>query len=235
MSPVAARLSRHARAVPPTVLLTALGASALTAIAVLAGSRLGLTALLLVVPAALAGAAARRRVDVRQSGLMHLAHIDPLTGLGNSRLLRSRLDYELSRHRRMRRRLTVFILDIDGFKQVNDRFGHVAGDEVLREIARQLQRTCREQDTVVRQGGDEFCVLAPETGWREAERLAERLGYAIARAVGGLQGLTASIGFAVFPDEGATAEVLIARADANETDAKRRARQARPALERTAA
>ena len=146
-----------------------------------------------------------------QTGLMHLAHIDPLTGLGNARQLRTRLDYELSRHRRMRRRLTVFVLDLDGFKQVNDRFGHVAGDEVLREIARQLQRTVREQDTVVRQGGDEFCVLAPETGWREAERLAERLGYAVARAVGGLQGLTASIGFAVFPDEGATAEVLIAR------------------------
>src|SRR5256714_14312304 len=163
---------------------------------------------------------------------MHVAHLAALTALAHARELRTRLDYELSRHRRMRRRLAVFALDLDGFKQVNDRFGHVAGDEVLREIARQLQRTCREQDRVVRQGGDEFCVLAPETGWREAERLAERLGYAIARAVGGLQGLTASIGFAVFPDEGATAEVLIARADANETDAKRRARQARPGLER---
>ena len=231
MSPVAARAVRHARAVP----LAALGAAALTAIAVVAGSRLGTTALVLVFPAALVGAAVRRRVDARQSGLMHLAHIDPLTGLGNARQLRSRLDYELARHRRMRRRLTVFALDLDGFKQVNDRFGHLAGDEVLREIARQLQRTCREQDTVVRQGGDEFCVLAPETGWREAERLAERLGYAVARAVGGLEGLTASIGFAVFPDEGATAEVLIAKADGNQTDAKRRSRDARPVLERPAA
>jgi diguanylate cyclase (GGDEF)-like protein len=235
MSPVAARLSRHAHAVPPTVALAALGSAALTAIAVVAGSHLGSMALVLVFPAALAAAAARRRIDAHQTGLMHLAHLDPLTGLGNARQLRTRLDYELARHRRMRRRLTVFVLDLDGFKSVNDRFGHVAGDEVLREIARQLQRTVREQDTVVRQGGDEFCVLAPETGWREAERLAERLGYAVARAVGGLQGLTASIGFAVFPDEGATAEVLIARADANETDAKRRARQARPVLERQAA
>ena len=126
------------------------------------------------------------------------------------------------------------MLDLDGFKTVNDRFGHAAGDEVLREVARQLQRTVRDQDTVVRQGGDEFCVLAPETGWREAERLAERLGYAVARAVGGLEGITASIGFAVFPDEGATAETLLSRADANETAAKRRARQARPALTRVA-
>ena len=238
MSPIAAgfhaRLTRHARSVPPTVLLAAMGAAAMTAVAVLAGSALGSLALLLVLPAGLAGAAARRRIDAHQKGLLHLAHLDPLTGLGNGRMLRSRLDYELSRHRRMRRRLTVFILDLDGFKSVNDRFGHQAGDEVLREVARQLQRTVREQDTVVRQGGDEFCVLAPETGWREAEKLAERLTYAIARAVGGLQGITASIGFAVFPDEGATGEVLIARADANEADAKRRARQSRPALTRVA-
>jgi len=228
MLPVAARLSRHARAVPPTVLLAALGASALTAIAVVAGTHLGPVALALVGPAALAGAAARRRIDAHQAGLLHLAHVDPLTGLGNARQLRSRLAYELARHRRMRRRLTVFVLDLDGFKLVNDRFGHQAGDEVLREVARQLKRVVREQDTVVRQGGDEFCVLAPETGWREAELLAERLGYAVARAAGGLPGLSASIGFAVFPDEGTTAQVLMSRADANGADAKRRTRQARP-------
>ena len=147
----------------------------------------------------------------------------------------ARIDYEISRHARTRHGFALVLLDLDGFKALNDRFGHAAGDDLLRETAGALRRTVRAQDTAARIGGDEFCVLAPETGWREAERLAERLGYAVARAVGGLQGLTASIGFAVFPDEGATAEVLIARADANETDAKRRARQARPALERRAA
>ena len=217
------------------MVFAALIAGGLVAVAVLAGSTLGAGAVALAIPVAMGAALIRARIDAKHSGLMHLAHIDPLTGLGNARQLKTRLSYEITRHQRHRRRLTLFVLDLDGFKTVNDRFGHAAGDEVLREVARQLQRTCRDQDTVVRQGGDEFCVLAPETGWREAERLAERLGYAIARAVGGLQGLTASIGFAVFPDEGATAEVLIARADANETDAKRRARQARPALERTAA
>jgi len=216
------------------VLLTALGAIAAVTLAVMAGAYLGSVALVLALPAALAATAVRRKLDARHAGLLHLAHVDPLTGLGNSRLLRQRLGYEICRHRRMRRRLTLFVLDLDGFKGVNDRFGHVAGDEVLREIARQLQRTVREQDTVVRQGGDEFLVLAPETGWREAERMAERLGYAINRAVGGLPGLSASIGFAVFPDEGATPEMLIARADAAETDAKRRARQARPVLRRAA-
>src|SRR4051812_9202203 len=133
MSPVAARLSRHARAVPPTVALAALGSAALTAIAVVAGSHLGSMALLLVFPGALAAAAARRRIDAHQTGLMHLAHIDPLTGLGNSRQLRTRLDYELSRHRRMRRRLAVFVPDLDGLKQGNDRFRPRAGDEGPRE------------------------------------------------------------------------------------------------------
>jgi len=216
------------------VLLTALGGGLLAALAILAGARLGSSAVVFAVPLALVAAAVRGRIEARHSGLLHLAHIDPLTGLGNGRQLRQRLNYEIARHRRHRRHLTVFMLDVDGFKTVNDRFGHVAGDEVLREIARQLERTVRDQDTVVRQGGDEFCVLAPETGWREAERLAERLGYAVARAVGGLQGLSASIGFAVFPDEGATPETLIARADANEADAKRRVRQARPELRRAA-
>ncbi len=234
MSPVAATLSRRARTVPSAVLLAALASGAVVAAAALAGARLGSAAVLLALPAALVAAAVRGRVEARHSGLMHLAHVDPLTGLGNARMLRTRLSYEISRHRRHRRRLAVFVLDLDGFKSVNDRFGHIAGDEVLREVARQLERAVRDQDTVVRQGGDEFCVLAPETGWREAERLAERLGYAVARAVGGLQGVSASIGLAVFPDEGATAETLIAKADANQTEAKRRVRQARPALNRAA-
>src|SRR2546423_7898194 len=124
MSPRPPRLSRHARAVPPTVALAALGSAALTAIAVVAGSHLGSMALLLVFPAALAAAAARRRIDAHQTGLMHLAHIDPLTGLGNARQLRTRLDHELSRHRRMRRRVAAFVLDLHGLQQVNDRFGH---------------------------------------------------------------------------------------------------------------
>ena len=213
---------------------TALAAGALVALAVFAGARLGAGAIALAIPAAMAAALIRGRIDARHTGLMHLAHVDPLTGLGNARQLRTVLSYEICRHRRHKRRLTVFMLDLDGFKTVNDRFGHAAGDEVLREVARQLQRTCRDQDTVVRQGGDEFCVLAPETGWREAERLAERLGFAVARAVGGLQGISASIGFAVFPDEGATPETLLAHADANESAAKRRVRQQRPELTRVA-
>jgi diguanylate cyclase (GGDEF)-like protein len=232
MSPRFASLARRAKSLDSAMLITAAAAAALTALAVVAGSRLGPAALALVAPAALLAVTLRRRTDARHAGLMHLANLDPLTGLGNPRLLRQRMTYELARHRRFRRRLTVLVLDLDGFKQLNDRFGHVAGDEMLREVARQLERAVREQDTVVRQGGDEFCILAPETGFREAERLAERLALAIGRAVGGLEGMSASIGFAVFPDEGATPEMLIASADNAAMDAKRRARQAnaRPQL-----
>jgi diguanylate cyclase (GGDEF)-like protein len=216
------------------VAATALAAAALVAGAVLAGSLLGPAAAVLALPAAVAGALVRARIGAAHAGLMRLAHVDPLTGLGNARQLRTRLSYEICRHARHRRRLTVLVLDLDGFKSVNDRFGHAAGDEVLREVARQLTRTCRDQDTVVRQGGDEFCVLAPETGWREADRLAERLSAAIARAVGGLEGISGSIGFAVFPEEGSTAGEILARADANAATAKRRAHAARPELARAA-
>jgi diguanylate cyclase (GGDEF)-like protein len=216
------------------VVATALAAAALTALAIVAGAGLGPGALVLVVPAAVAAVLLRARIDARHAGLMHLAHVDPLTGLGNPRLLRTRLSYEITRHERHDRQLAVFVLDLDGFKAVNDRFGHVAGDEVLRDVARQLQRAVRDQDTVVRQGGDEFCVLAPETGPREAERMAERLTGAVARAAGGLQGMSASIGFAVFPEGGHTVDALLARADADGTAAKRRSRDARPDVRRAA-
>jgi diguanylate cyclase (GGDEF)-like protein len=224
----------RAREIPSAMAASALGAGLLVACAVVAGAQLGTASVALAIPVAIAAGLVRGRIDAKHAGLMHLAHVDPLTGLGNARQLRTRLGYEITRHHRHKRRLTVFVMDLDGFKSVNDRFGHAAGDEVLREVSRQLQRTVRDQDTVVRQGGDEFCVLAPETGWRDAESLAERLGEAVARAVAGLPGISASIGFGVFPDEGATPETLLAHADANQAAAKRRAHRARPELTRVA-
>ena len=116
------------------------------------------------------------------------------------RLLRERLAYEIARHERHRRPLAVIVLDLDGFKSVNDRFGHAAGDEVLCALAEALTHTVREQDTIVRQGGDEFCVLAPETGRRRGRRPSPTAcgGASGARSCG-VSGLGASFGAAIYP------------------------------------
>jgi diguanylate cyclase (GGDEF)-like protein len=215
---------------PPKDAAAALAAALAVAVVVLAAQRVGAAAFVLCLPCGALAVAVRRRTGRSAAGLLHLAHLDPLTGLGNARLLRSRLAYEIARHHRHRRQMALLVLDLDGFKAVNDRFGHPAGDELLREVARRLNRTVREGDTVIRQGGDEFCVLAPETGFRDAERLAARVQQAVHAAAGGLDGVSASIGYAVFPDEGATPEILLARADEAGLDAKRRSRAERPSL-----
>ncbi|HEV2999834.1 MAG TPA: GGDEF domain-containing protein [Solirubrobacteraceae bacterium] len=216
---------RGLRAIPPRLALPAGVATAAAALLVLAGARFGAAGLFFCVPAGVAALLVALRVEARQAGLRLISQQDPLTGLGNRRLLTDRLAYEIARHRRHSRRFTVFALDLDGFKQVNDRFGHAAGDEILREIARSLEKAVRDQDTVVRLGGDEFCVLAPEMGWEDAEQLAERLELGVETAVGGLDLLGVSVGFAVFPDEGWTTEHLLSRADAAALEAKRRSRR----------
>ncbi|HEX2085145.1 MAG TPA: GGDEF domain-containing protein [Solirubrobacteraceae bacterium] len=210
------------RAIPRQVVVPVAVATLAGALLVLAGSRFGAAGLFFCVPVAVAALLVALRVEARQEGLRLISQQDALTGLGNRRVLQDRLRYEIARHRRHSRRFSVLALDLDGFKQVNDRFGHAAGDEILREVARALEKAVRDQDTVVRMGGDEFCVLAPEIGWEDAERLAERLELAVQTAVGGLEILGVSVGFAVFPDEGWTPEHLLSRADQAGIEAKRR-------------
>jgi diguanylate cyclase (GGDEF)-like protein len=207
---------------------------AFVALVALAGSVVGPVAAVLAVPAALAIALSQRRAEAREAGLRLLSQQDALTGLGNRRLLQQRLNYEITRHRRHKRRFAVLVADLDGFKSVNDRFGHQAGDEVLREIAYALQQAVRDQDTVVRMGGDEFCVLAPESDFADAERLAGRLQLAVRDAVAGMEGLGVSVGYSLFPDEGRTPEQLIEQADAAAIDAKRSARSRRARISRAA-
>jgi diguanylate cyclase len=204
----------------------AFAAAALTGLAVVAGAEVGLAALGLAAPVAFGAVLIALRVRAREEALRRLARSDPLTGLGNARHLQERLGYEVERHRRHRRRFALLVLDLDGFKLVNDRFGHVAGDEVLRDVARALSRTVRAQDTVVRQGGDEFCVLAPETTREEAMMLGVRLRDAVAGSVGGLRGLSVTVGHAVFPEDGTTAHDLLEHADDAEVAAKRLTRRA---------
>jgi diguanylate cyclase (GGDEF)-like protein len=155
----------------------------------------------------------RERLTAAVGALADQALSDPLTGVGNRRLLEARLDYEVTRHRRNGRPLSVLVLDLDGFKHVNDTLGHPAGDQLLREVAAVLCATVREQDTVVRQGGDELCVVAPETDAAEGAALAERIKAALRHLDAGGAPLSASTGVATFPQDAASAELLLAHAD----------------------
>jgi diguanylate cyclase (GGDEF)-like protein len=154
---------------------------------------------------------------------------DPLTGLANRRALDDLLRREIARHRRQAASFVVLALDLDGFKAVNDRFGHDAGDEVLRDAAAALVEAVRGQDTVVRLGGDEFCVLAPQTDRDHAAYLAGRVLDSLAGVTSGVRGLTASVGAAVYPEDGRQGPELLAAADASALDAKRRSHARRKA------
>ena len=168
-----------------------------------------------------------RSANEQSEHLGELMRRDPLTGVGNRRLLTERVDYELQRHTRTGRPLTVFALDLNGFKQVNDTLGHAAGDDLLREAAAALRRAVRAQDTVIRQGGDEFALIAPETGPEEARLLARGIRGALAQAGANGQPLTAGIGFATFPDDGTSAADLMHTADIRQlADKPRNARRA---------
>jgi diguanylate cyclase (GGDEF)-like protein len=170
----------------------------------------------------------RRRLEHERDSLRRSALRDPLTGVFNRRGLDERLGYEIARHTRHGESFSVLALDLDGFKAVNDRFGHDAGDEVLCETASALVGAVRAQDTVVRLGGDEFCVLAPQTDAAHAEHLVERVRESLAAVTTGVSGLSASIGTAVFPADGTTPDGLLAEADTAAIAAKRQSRLGRP-------
>ena len=180
-------------------------------------------ALLVLVPAASLAIllAVRERLERERDALRASALSDPLTGVANRRALLERISYEIARHGRTCHSFTVLMLDLDGFKLLNDRFGHPAGDDLLREVAGALARAVRDQDTVARVGGDEFCVLAPETDEAGARRLVARVEAAVARVVAGVDALGASAGAAVFPQDGGTPEALLQAADQRLLGAKR--------------
>lgn len=156
----------------------------------------------------------RERLELGNEVMREAAVRDPLTGVGNYRTLYERLDYEIARHARHNRRFALTLLDLNDFKQVNESHGHLEGDRLLRDVGRVLLETVRGQDTVARQGGDEFSVLAPESGPVDALALARRLQRSLRRVrVSDGIPLTTSIGYAVFPDHGTTPDALLAHAD----------------------
>jgi len=148
-----------------------------------------------------------------------LSVTDDLTGLHNVRYLNGFLYREIKRSRRYNLPVSVIFLDLDGFKTVNDRFGHLAGSQTLTEVGQVLRETVREIDMVARYGGDEFVIILPQTGHRGAFVIAERIRNQLAESsylgdMGIELRLTASLGVASFPDQGRTRDELIHQADA---------------------
>lgn len=150
--------------------------------------------------------------------LEHMAFHDPLTALPNRRLLRDRCEQALARAARRRTKTVALLyLDLDGFKPINDRLGHDAGDEALREVARRLVATVRRSDTVARLGGDEFAILMEDLGDSavDCELARERIQEALTgpfEVSGSSVQMEATIGVALAqPDE--RFEDLLARAD----------------------
>jgi diguanylate cyclase (GGDEF)-like protein/putative nucleotidyltransferase with HDIG domain len=141
---------------------------------------------------------------------------DYLTGLPNARSLFLQLDRELARCKRDSTSLVAMVCDMDGFKQINDRFGHLEGNRVLRLFAQALKDSCREYDYVARMGGDEFVVVAPgltlEAATKKADSLRE-LALQAGREVCNEDILSLSVGQAMYPEDGKDAEALLAEAD----------------------
>ncbi len=156
----------------------------------------------------------RKRLE---SELRRLAYHDALTGLPNRTLFFDRLGQALHRSEREGRSGAFLLLDLDGFKQVNDAFGHDAGDALLRGVARRLLRVTRRSDTVARLAGDEFALLLyPIRDAATVERVADRIRAALTAPVrhrGRSLQARSSIGAAVFPDAGTTVDTLAKHAD----------------------
>jgi diguanylate cyclase (GGDEF)-like protein len=142
-----------------------------------------------------------------------LAYADALTGLRNHRFFHETLDRETIRAHRYKRRLTLIVFDIDDFKVVNDRIGHLSGDEVLAEIASRVRSVLRAADIACRVGGDEFAVILPESGISDAEQLYHRLQGAVgSRPFGSAGNLALSAGIAELREQ-EDARNLFSRAD----------------------
>jgi diguanylate cyclase (GGDEF)-like protein/putative nucleotidyltransferase with HDIG domain len=144
------------------------------------------------------------------------ATTDYLTGLPNARSLFVHLAQEVSRCRRMKTSLAVMVCDIDGFKQINDSFGHLEGDKLLREFSVRLKEVCRGYDYVARMGGDEFVITAPGLTAEAAKEKADRLNQAAidsGRHVCGRNLITLSVGTTFCPEDGYDVERLLAEAD----------------------
>jgi len=159
-----------------------------------------------------------------ENAVMHkqmeeMSIVDPLTGVYNYRYFAAKLDDELRRSRRYRQPVSLIMIDIDYFKKTNDRHGHQAGNVVLRELVRVIQRCIRDTDVLVRYGGEEFAVILPQTDKRDAFIIGERIRAMVAETVfGGMGGIpemhaTVSVGITTHPDNGYAEQEIVRVAD----------------------
>ena len=156
------------------------------------------------------------RINVK---LTDRANRDELTGLSNHRFFRETLNKELARSKRHDRTFSLIFMDIDHFKNYNDSHGHLAGDELLKEVGRILDGECRESTMAARYGGEEFVLLLPETDRDGAEATAERMRQKVeqhkftGRETQPLGCITLSMGVATFPESGTESTMLLDHAD----------------------
>ncbi len=161
-------------------------------------------------------AAVRRERTRANERVAYLAYHDPLTDLPNRVLLQDRLQQAILSSRRDMKPLTLLILDLDGFKEVNDALGHHAGDRVLQQVAGRLRATLRESDTIARLGGDEFAMLLPMTDADGAELTARKVLQALDEPVvvdGRPLAVHGSVGISCFPAHAANGDELLQKAD----------------------
>ena len=160
---------------------------------------------------------------------------DGLTGLLVRRHFRERLEEEAARSLRRKSSLAFLMVDLDHFKSVNDSFGHLVGDVVLREVAKLIQKSVREIDLLGRFGGEEFSVALPETdrllALAVSDRIRQEIGAAVIRAYDEEVRVTVSIGVAVFPTDAGTANQLIEKADQAMYQAKAKGRNQSVAIQ----
>lgn len=157
------------------------------------------------------------RIKAQQQQLEHIAHYDALTNMPNRVLLADRLHHAVTQSQRRGRSLAVAYLDLDGFKEINDRFGHNAGDDLLIALAQRMKATLREGDTFARIGGDEFvAILVDLERPQDAQPLLVRLLRAAStpvRLAGSPLQVSASIGVTIYPEDPSDAEQLLRHAD----------------------
>jgi diguanylate cyclase (GGDEF)-like protein len=151
-----------------------------------------------------------------------LAYRDGLTGVFNRRYFDSRMDDEVARAKRFGGGVSILMIDLDHFKKVNDEFGHMVGDDVLRAVSATFARQLRKVDVVCRYGGEEFAIILPATQGASAVAVGEKLRRAIANTTfaGVPFPVTISVGIAEFPTHGITRDDIIRAADSALYNAK---------------